>query len=317
MLSLRNSAIGSDRPPQHGLRSRNWDLAPHGHFWRATFMAMGSPCELLCETGSRVEAESIAEIVAGEAWRIENKFSRYIPGNVVDRINSASGSGVEVDEETAGLIEFANLLYDMSDGRFDVTSGVLRRVWTFDGGDRVPSEAEILDVMKYVGWEKVSWKHRVLTMPAGMQIDLGGVGKEYAVDKALSLIREQTSIACLVNFGGDLAVTGPPTCQATWQIGREALQGPSASPSGLIQLKTGALATSGDTRRYLLKDGIRYSHILDPTTGWPIAGAPASITVAADTCVQAGVFCTLAMLRGSEAEQMLDQEGAQYWCAQN
>jgi len=296
------------------MSSRTWDVTPHGHFWRATFMAMGSPCEVLCETASSKKAEDVAETVANEAWRIEDKFSRYIAGNVVDRINSALGSAVQVDEETAGLIEFANLLYDISDGRFDITSGVLRRVWTFDGSDRVPSEAEILDVMRHVGWEKVSWKNLVLRMPAGMQIDLGGVGKEYAVDKAVGLIREQTSIACLVNFGGDLAVTGPPTRQTSWQVGREALQGPSPSPSGVIQLKTGALATSGDTRRYLFKDGVRYSHILDPTTGWPIVDAPASITVAADTCMQAGVLCTLAMLCGSDAESTLDGEGVMYWC---
>jgi thiamine biosynthesis lipoprotein len=152
-------------------------------------------------------------------------------------------------------------------------------------------------------------------MPAGMQIDLGGIGKEYAVDKAVSLLRQQTAIACLVNFGGDLAVTGRPQQQVAWQVGLEALQGPSAAPSSLIQLHTGALATSGDTRRFLLKDGIRFSHILDPTTGWPVANAPASITVAADTCVQAGVLCTLAMLRGSEAQSMLEAEGAQFWCA--
>ena len=314
MLSLRNSPIVSDRPPQTRQLSRDWELTAHGHFWRASFLAMGSPCELLCETASANEAEEAASLVANEAWRIEEKFSRYISDNIVDQINSASGSGVEVDEETAGLIEFANFLYDMSDGRFDITSGVLRRVWAFDGSDRVPSDAEILNVMRHVGWERVSWKNRVLKLPAGMQIDLGGVGKEYAVDKAVSLIRGQTAIPCLVNFGGDIAVTGPPTCQPSWQIGREALQGPSASPSGLIQLKTGALATSGDTPRFLLKDGIRYSHILDPNTGWPIAGAPASITVAADTCVQAGVFCTLAMLRGREAESMLDSEGVTYWC---
>ncbi len=315
MLSLRNSPIDSDQPPQSGPSSRNWKLEPHGRFWRATFMAMGSPCEVLCETGSAVEAEDIAEVVAAEAWRIEDRFSRYVVGNIVDRINSASGSSVEVDEETAGLIEFANLLYDMSDGRFDITSGVLRRIWTFDGSDRVPGEAEILDVMRHVGWEKVSWMNRVLTMPAGMQIDLGGVGKEYAVDKAIGLVREHTAMACLVNFGGDLAVTGPPTCRASWQVGREALQGPSASPGGVIQLKTGALATSGDTRRFLMKDGVRYGHILDPTTGWPTTGAPASITVAADTCVQAGVLCTLATLLGSAAESLLDAERVMYWCA--
>lgn len=287
---------------------------PQGHFWRATFLAMGSPCELLIETDSKAEAGDVAATVANEAWRIEDKYSRYISGNIVDRINSASGTDVAVDEETAGLIDFANLLYDMSERRFDITSGVLRRVWTFDGSNNVPSETEILRVMKHVGWEKVQWEQRSIRMPAGMQIDLGGVGKEYAVDKAVSLIGAESSINCLVNFGGDLAVTGPPDQQPCWQVGREALQGPSASPAGVIQLQRGALATSGDTRRFLLKDGIRYGHILDPTTGWPVADSPASITVAADTCVQAGVFCTLAMLCGIEAERMLDDENVKYWC---
>ena len=293
---------------------RTWELTPHGHFWRASFQAMGSPCELLCETDNEAEAKTVARIVATEAWRIEDKFSRYVAGNIVDRINSAAGVSVEVDAETAGLLNFANLLYEMSDRRFDITSGVLRKVWTFDGSNRVPGENEILSIMRHVGWDRVSWTQPELKMPEGMQIDLGGIGKEYAVDKVTALVRDQTSRTCLVNFGGDLAVTGPPQRQASWQIGREALQGPSALPSSLIQLQTGALATSGDTRRYLLKDGIRYGHILDPTTGWPVAGAPASITVAADTCVQAGMLCTLAMLRGPEAEAMLADEVAQYWC---
>lgn len=314
MQSLHNSPTGSDASLQPGHGARNWELTKHGHFWRASFLAMGSPCELLCETDSEAEAQTLARIVATEAWRIEDKFSRYIAGNIIDRINSAAGAGIEVDAETAGLIEFANLLHEMSDGRFDITSGVLRKVWTFDGSNRVPSESDILSIMRHVGWGRVNWTRPVLKMPKGMQIDLGGIGKEYAVDKVTGVIREQTSVACLINFGGDLAVTGPPEQQASWQIGREALQGPSASPSGLIRLQTGALATSGDTRRYLLKDGIRYGHILDPTTGWPVAGAPASITVAADTCVQAGMLCTLAMLRGPEAESMLADEGVQYWC---
>ena len=314
MLSSYNSPTGSDGPHHPSAPPRAWELTPSSHYWRATFSAMGSPCELLCETASAAQTETLVEIVASEAWRIEDKFSRYVSGNIVDRINSASGAPVPVDDETAGLIEFANALHEMSAGRFDITSGVLRRVWTFDGSDRVPTETEILEVLQFVGWEKISWRKPTLRMPSGMQIDLGGIGKEYAVDKAVNLIRAQSSIACLVNFGGDLAVTGPPARQASWQVGREALQGPSASPSGMIRLKAGALATSGDTRRYLLKDGIRYSHILDPNTGWPIAGAPASITVAADTCVQAGMLCTLAMLRGIEAETMLREEDVKYWC---
>ena len=314
MQSLHNLPIGSDAPLRPDNRVRSWDLKPQGDFWRVSFQAMGSPCELLCETDSDAEAKTLASIAATEAWRIEDKFSRYIAGNVVDRINCAEGASIEVDAETAGLLDFADLLYEMSDRRFDITSGVLRKVWTFDGSNQVPSENDILSIMRHVGWDQVSWTRPVLEMPSGMQIDLGGIGKEYAVDKVTALIRQETSVACLVNFGGDLSVTGPPQRQASWQIGREALQGPSALPSGLIQLRTGAMATSGDTRRYLLKDGVRYGHILDPTTGWPVAGAPASITVATDTCVQAGMLCTLAMLRGQEAEAMLIDAAVQYWC---
>ncbi len=313
MLSSRNSPIASERLCVPDSVERKYFVARRGHFWVASFTAMGSPCEVLCETESSAAADEIAALVASEAWRIEDKFSRYIPGNIVDRINSAAGHRVEVDEETASLIHFADLLYALSNRRFDITSGVLRKVWTFDGGNKVPRESEILKVLRHVGWNKVSWKNRVLRMPPGMQIDLGGIGKEYAVDRAVNRVRAQTNIACLVNFGGDLAVTAPPTTQEAWMIGRESLQGPSTTPSGVIQLSSGALATSGDTRRFVEKEGIRYGHILDPTTGWPIVKAPASMTVAADTCVQAGVFCTLAMLCAGEAEAMLDRENLRYW----
>lgn len=314
MLSLRKSAIASELLPEGGHKKRVVDVSSAGHFWRATFFAMGSPCELLCEAPSKTETTALARIVADETWRIEDKFSRYIAGNIVDRINSSAGANVEVDEETARLIDFSTMLYDLSDGRFDITSGALRRAWTFDGSDRIASEDDIAKALNFVGWHKVRWRDRNLRMPEGMEIDLGGVGKEYAVDKAVDLLRRDTSIACLVNFGGDLAVTGAPASQDAWQVGREALQGASAVPAGVIRLHSGALATSGDTRRFLIRNGVRYSHILDPTTGWPIVGAPASVTVAADTCVQAGVLSTLAMLKGNDAEAFLESEGAKHWC---
>lgn len=314
MLLSPSSAIDSERPPRVKPNARDVELARHGKFWRVTFPAMGSPCELLLDTDDRSEVQALASIATAEAWRIEDKFSRYISGNIVDRINTAAGTSVEVDPETAGLIDFAGLLYRLSDRRFDITSGALRKAWTFDGSDRLPDRAAVRRILRQVGWHRVDWASPVLTMPSGMQIDFGGIGKEYAVDKVAGLVREQTSSPCLVNFGGDLAITGPPGRQDSWQVGRESLQGSTALPVGLIQLRSGALATSGDTRRYLLKDGIRYGHILDPITGWPVDGAPASVTVAADSCVQAGMLCTLAMLRGAEAEAMLADEGVQYWC---
>ena len=307
--SAGNTSVTGRRPERKVNVSRGTEC------WRGEFFAMGSPCELLCETTSEKDTRSLVDTVAREAWRIEDKFSRYLTGNIIDRINSAGGAEVDVDEETGRLIAFATQLYEVSNGRFDITSGVLRQVWKFDGSDNIPSAKSVSAVLQYVGWHRVTWSGDTLAMPPGMEIDLGGVGKEYAVDRVALLVREQSEVGCLVNFGGDLAVTAPPARRPAWQIGIESLQGETAGPERVINLASGALATSGDARRYLKKDNIRYGHIIDPTTGWPVADAPRSITVAADTCVQAGMLSTLAMLEGVDAEGFLEAQDVKFWCS--
>ena len=273
---------------------------------------MASPCEVLLEAASQAIAKAVTEAVAGEAWRIEDKFSRYQDGNIVHRINNAGGKPVEVDDETARLLDFAATLHGLSEGRFDITSGVLREAWKFDGSDRIPERETVARVLERVGWHRVDWEARVLVLQPGMEIDLGGIGKEYAVDRCIGIVASQTDVPGLVNLGGDLAVTGPPASRSAWKVG---IEGPRPdSADRILDLRQGALATSGDARRFLLRDGIRYSHILDPGTGWPIADAPNSITVVADTCTQAGMLSTLAMLKGYNAEAFLDGEGVKYWC---
>ena len=292
--------------------NRTIDLRPAGNTWLGRFRAMGSPCELVCETPRRSLALTLAARVAVEAWRIEDKFSRYVDGNIVHRINSADGQRLEVDDETAQLLDFAHTLFELSDGRFDITSGVLREAWNFDGSDRVPSQARIDAALARVGWQRVSWRKPLLQMPAAMEIDLGGIGKEYAADRCAELIRKDHTVACLVNFGGDLVATRAPTQRRTWKV---AIEGEHPNePERVLDLKEGALATSGDARRFLLKDGIRYGHILDPVTGWPVTDAPRSVTVAAASCTQAGMISTLAMLRGSDAEEFLESQHLGYWC---
>ena len=275
---------------------------------------MGSPCEILIETDEEQHALDTADAAADEAWRIEDKFSRYLPGNIVDRINSSDGEPVCVDDETANLIDFASTLNELSDSKFDITSGVLREAWTFDGSDRVPDPELVESVLSRVGWHRIAWHRPELTLEEGMQIDFGGIGKEYAVDRAAAMVAERTDRAVLVNFGGDLAAVRAPGRSTGWQVGIESLNSLKQTASKTIRLERGGLATSGDARRFLLKDGVRYGHILDPTTGWPVRNAPRSITVAADTCTQAGMLATLAMLRGESAESFLDEQGVQYWC---
>jgi thiamine biosynthesis lipoprotein len=287
------------------------ELSPRVDGWVGIFQAMASPCEVHVSGADRSTAERIVQLAAVEAARIEAKFSRYRRGNIVEAINAADGRPIIVDEETARLLDYAARLFDLSDGRFDITSGALRRAWRFDGSDRVPSHAAVAASLASVGWRKARWHAPELTLEPGMEIDLGGIGKEYAVDRVAALVRP-LSERCLINFGGDLLALGPQHGERPWRVGIESLTGDGGAAKQ-IDLTIGALATSGDSRRYLLKDGRRYGHILDPTTGWPVDGAPRSVTVAAPTCTHAGMLATLALLRGRDAEAFLTAEGVQYW----
>jgi len=282
-------------------------------YFQGTFLAMGSPCEVLSGTDDESLASSLFDVVASEAWRIEDKFSRYLPDNAVDRINRSDGQSVEVDDETANMLDFAASLHEMSDGRFDITSGVLRKAWVFDGSDRIPDDGLVQSILATVGWEKVAWDRPTLTLQPGMQIDFGGIGKEYAVDKPAGLAVDNSNAPMLLNFGGDVVATGSPGNSSGWQVGIEALESSARKADRVIRLAQGALATSGDARRFILKDGVRYGHILDPGTGWPIKDTPRSVTVAADTCTEAGMLATLAMLRGADAEEFLQAQDVQFW----
>jgi len=282
-------------------------------YWIGSFHAMASPCEVLMEADGRRDAERILSIVSSEASRVERKFSRYLPGNIVHRINNSDGDAVTVDEETARLLDFARTMQDLSQGKFDITSGVLRRAWTFDGSDRVPDQQTIDEALRHVGWGRVDWDGRSMRLEPGMQIDLGGIGKEYAVDQAGLLVGRSAPAACLINLGGDIVARGRRRDRQPWRVG---IENPSTDSPGrirVIRLAAGGLATSGDTHRYIMRDGVRLSHILDPTTGWPVANAPRSITVAAGTCIQAGMMTTLAMLQGQGAEKFLAAQGLRYW----
>lgn len=283
-----------------------------GELWCGRFRAMASPCEVLVDSPDRKLAARLARLGAREAWRIEHTFSRYRDDNVVHRINNADGASIEVDEETARLLDFAAQCHTLSEGLFDITSGVLRKAWRFDGGQAVPDPQVIERLLPSVGWHRVRWESPVLTLPAGMEIDFGGIGKEYAVDCAQQLLAAHSDVPALVNLGGDLAVTRNRCSAQAWRAGVEDPAGGGAR--GAIQLTQGALATSGDTHRYVLKDGVRYGHILDPRSGWPVAGAPRSVTVAAPNCTQAGMLATFAMLQGGGAEQFLRDQGLPHWC---
>ena len=164
-----------------------------------------------------------------------------------------------------------------------------------------------------MGWEKVTWSERKICMPAGMEIDLGGIGKEYAVDRAAGLIAAQTSSSYLVNFGGDLYAGGLRRSGRTWMAGIDDPDRTGEAALYKLEIAGAGLATSGDARRFVRWCGKRLGHILDPRTGWPVEFAPRSITVVASTCLEAGTLSTLAYLQGAGARLFLKSQNVKFW----
>lgn len=273
------------------------------------FSAMASPCELRLVGASEPALQAAAAAAIDEVRRIERKFSRYDPASIVSRINAAAGSGapVAIDDETAGLLRFAGELHALGGGRFDITSGVLRRAWDFRAA-RVPSAAEVEALLPLVGWPQVRLEQRSVALPRpGMELDFGGFGKEYAADRAAALLQHSGVVGGFVNLGGDIAVIGPRADGSAWRF---ALQHPRQSDAwlGHVEVHEGALATSGDYERFFEAAGRRWCHVLDARSGWPVSHWQ-SVSVIAPTCAAAGAACTLAMLLEGDAPEFLKSQG--------
>lgn len=288
-------------------------LTELGPIWVIRYKAMAGNCEVHVECDTASEAGRLASLAFAETSRIESKFSRYREDSVVQAINRSYGRPVIVDSETAQLLDFAANAYHLSEARFDITSGVLRRAWKLDGSAYEPDLLLIESLRSLVGWDKVAFDGHAITLRPGMQIDLGGIGKEYAADRVAQLLFEKSGRRIMVNFGGDIRAIGSKPGDEPWHIGIESPES-AARPIGEIALRDGGVATSGDARRYCIVNGAHLGHILDPRTGWPVKNAPHSVTVLAGFCLEAGLLSTLAMLHGSDAETFLSAQGVIHHC---
>lgn len=276
------------------------------------FQAMASPCELRIEGCPQARAQALAQEAIAEVQRIEAKYSRYQAQSVVSVINASAGRSepVRVDEETAHLLGFADQLYHFSGGLFDITSGILRRAWDFKSG-KLPTKRQLEALLPFVGWMQVVRSGDQISLPkVGMELDFGGFGKEYAADRAATLLQQQGVSHGFVNLGGDIRVIGPRVDGSPWWLGIQHPRQPGQTIAS-VPLHIGGLATSGDYERYLIHHGKRYCHILDPRTGWPVRYWQ-SVSVMAPACLAAGAITTIAMLKGRTAQPFLQDQGVEY-----
>jgi FAD:protein FMN transferase len=271
-------------------------------YWRV-------PCEIQLFARNGAEGNRVATLVIAEVERLEALYSRYRDTSFLSAINrvAAAGGSIEVDPETAQILNYSATCHAESDGLFDITSGILRRAWRFDR-DQPPDPAQVEMLLDKVGWHKVRWEPPVLSFPVpGMEIDFGGIVKEYAVDCAATLCKAEGIPNAVVNLGGDIRIVGPRADGSAWKVG---IRHPRQA-DGVVQtlsIREGALASSGDYERCIVFDGVRYGHILNPKTGWPVRHM-AAVSVLGDLCVVAGSASTIGMLREEEGPDWLADLG--------
>jgi len=279
---------------------------------RFPFQAMGSPCEIQLFADTVDNARRGAERAMADIARLEARYSRYRDDSWLADINrvAARGGSIEVDEETASLLNYAATCHAESKGLFDITSGVLRGAWRFEPG-QLPDPGHIETLKARVGWHRLRWRAPRLSFPqAGLELDFGGVVKEYAADRAATLCIELGLRHGVVNLGGDIRIIGPRADGQPWRIG---IKHPRDGNALLhtVELQHGALATSGDYERCILVDGQRYGHILNPISGWPVRHL-AAVSVVADFCVVAGSASTIAMLKEERGPAWLAELGLRH-----
>lgn len=271
---------------------------------------MGTRCETQLYAMTADQAARASAAVQADVDRLEALYSRYRDTSFLSRINrvAASGGSINVDAETAHLLDYAATCHVESGGLFDITSGILRRAWNFKGG-KLPAAEEVRTLLRQVGWNKLHWRSPdTLEFPEpGLELDFGGVVKEYAADRAATICCEHGAEHALVNLGGDIRVAGPHPDGSPWRI---AIRDPRR-PGGVLQtleLFSGALASSGDYERCIEINGVRYGHILNPLTGWPVRHM-AAVSVVAEFCVVAGSAATIGMLLEANGAEWLQQLG--------
>ncbi|MEI6861985.1 MAG: FAD:protein FMN transferase [Verrucomicrobiota bacterium] len=278
-----------------------------------SWTALGTACELQFTCRD----DGLAQAFASEAQRwvatFEGRYSRFRPDSLVSRINAGAGGGwIDVDGEMDQMLDLCAAVHGMSQGVLDVTALPLLRLWDYKAAQpRVPATGEIAAARRLVGWPKVERQPGRVRLPeAGMALDFGGWGKEYAVD-AVAQIGRRHGLACLlVDFGHDVCAIGTAPGKPAWHVGLE----DPAHPGriwGSLGVSDRSVASSGDYLRHFTAHGRRYGHIVDPRTGEPVQNGCRQVTVLAPTCLQAGILSTTAFVLGPTEGLRLIQESYQ------
>lgn len=269
---------------------------------RLQFHAMATNCRVSFSAVSDRRAKLFAKEVLHYISEFEARYSRFIPESLIGQINSMAGiDWMDVDEETDQLFSLCQDLFFFTQGAFDPTTLPIIKLWNWKTNPPIiPTDDAVTRALERVGWLKVRRRTGAIFLPEkGMGIDLGGIGKEYAVDRTLQLALQHGIENVLVDYGQDIRVHGLPPNKPAWHIGLEDPENPGSCRTGLA-VNDAAVASSGDYLRRFIWKGRKYGHILDPRTGYPVSNRCHVVNVIAPTCSVAGILATTAFIMGPE-----------------
>jgi thiamine biosynthesis lipoprotein len=260
---------------------------------------MGSEVRVTAWTAEAGVAYDAFEAVFAEFDRLDALLSVWKPGSDVLRLNAAAGQApVVVSQETVAILQAAQQVSAWTGGKFDITFGALSEVWKFDHDqdNRVPSREEIASRLPLVDHSRITVDAGAGTAYLerdGMRVHLGGIGKGYAVDRAVAMLHADGIRDFIVQFGGDLYVSGQPGA-GPWRLGLNDPRGAPSDSFATLELRDATFSTSGDYERFFISDGVRYHHLLDPDTGQPARGNRSTTIVTASAlladALSTGVF---------------------------
>lgn len=290
-----SATLSSGTPPPHSPERGESALR------RFAFRALGTNCEV------RYVAPELDASVQFEhelrAWmeRFEARYSRFRPTSLVSRLNAAAGSWVEIDDEMEEMLDICASLHALTGGILDATAGPLLQLWDYRNPPaQLPTPACVAAVRGLVGWPRVERVRGRVRLRRAMALDLGGWGKEWAVDLVAQLARRAGVRDALIDFGHDIRVLGAPPGRPAWHIGLENPAVPGQHHGSIAVCGSKGVASSGDYLRQFTFAGRRYGHIVDPRDGYPVAHGLLQVTVIAENCFMAGVLSTTAFVLGPQ-----------------
>ncbi len=266
------------------------------------FKALGTHCQIQFSAATKDHAASFSKEAVQWVANFETKYSRFRESSLISEINRNAGvRWTEIDSEVESIFAICDDLHFMSQGVLDPTMLPLIFLWDYRKTHAtLPSERTVNQTRALVGWNKVERKPGSVFLPEkGMSLDLGGFGKEYAVDKVAAIAVGHRIAGCLVDFGRDIHAVGKPPESPAWHIGLENPEIPGKAWGSLAAVDIG-IATSGDYRRFFEYSGQRFGHIIDPRSGRPVVNGILAVTITANSCLEAGVLSTAVFVLGEE-----------------